>query len=85
MFNLQCSIFIVLNAGRKFTPAILLIIEMIVSEQLVPAILKPALAPVLIPKDGSFDSLLRQMTGAIDLLQTLPARGGQRRGEIFQS
>lgn len=46
---------------------------MIVSEQLVPAILKPALAPVLIPEDGSFDSLLRQMTGAIDLLQTLPA------------
>ena len=46
---------------------------MIVSEQLVPAILKTTLAPVLIPKDGSFDSLLRQMTGAIDLLQTLPA------------
>lgn len=84
--SLVFTLFHILNLSpAEFTPAILLIVEVIFAQQLVAALLQSALSPVLIPEGHVGHCLFGLMTRTIDLLQALPATGGQRSGKIFES
>ena len=70
---------------RILTAAVLLVIEVKFFQQLITAFIEATLAPVLRPKDSSFDSLLCQMAGILYLFQTFPTRGRQRSSEVFDT
>ena len=68
----------------KLTTAVLLVIKIVLTEQLVATILQATLAPVLCPKDSSFNGSLGRQTRLGNLLKTLPTGRGERRSEIGQ-
>ena len=70
---------------RELTAAILLVVEVILSEQLVPTLLKASLPPVLGPEGGPLDSQFCLTTSPFYLLQTLPTAGSQRRRKILNT
>ena len=67
--------------------AVLLVVEIHLSDDLVPAVLESAFAPVLAPpgdgdgREGGVDGVAGPAAGGIDLGQVLPAGGRQRRGQ----
>ena len=73
------------TAGRELAAAVLLVVELILSEQLVAALLKASFAPVLRPEGHAREGLLSSEPRTVDLLQVLPAAGGQRRGKTAEA
>ena len=72
-------------SGRKLAPAVLLVIELILLEQLVPTFLESALAPVLCPENSSRSSLFCHTSCPFYLFQTFPTTGGQRCSKIAEA
>ena len=71
-----------LSGHAELAAAILLVVEAILAQQLVAAVAEAALTPVLRPEHGAWHGGLGRMAGKGDLLQALPARRGQRGGEM---
>lgn len=72
-------------SGRKLTPTVLLVIELILLEQLVPAFLQSSLAPVLCPEHGSRYLSHGFLSCPFYLFQTLPTTGGQCGSKIAEA
>lgn len=71
-------------ALTKFTATILLIVEAIFTQELVPTVAESSLTPVLRPELSAGHCLLRRQAGSSNLLKTLPPRRSQRGGEVAQ-
>lgn len=69
------------TAHTEFTTAILLIIKVVLFDNRNPPLTQSTLPPVLSPPAYLRIRLNRILTGRINLLQTLPARRCQRRGD----
>ena len=83
------------GADAEFAAAVLLVVELVFVEELVAAVLEAGFAPVLGPEEGEGvgmrwcrimlnggDGLLGEETCLVDLVEALPAGGGEGGGEV---
>lgn len=69
----------------ELAAAVLLVVEGIIFQELVAAVLKTTLAPVLCPEEGGGDGGLGRETCLGDLVEAFPTGRGEGGGEVGDS